>query len=268
VVYVAAPHSEHRRLALLAIAAGKHVLVEKPFTVNGAEAREVAAAARSANVLAMEGMWTRYLPQADVIRQLLAVDALGEVRFVHADHGQKLSTEGRLYQPDLGGGALLDLGVYPVAFAFSVLGAPTQVVASGSLTGNGLDEQSVVSLRYASGAQAAVTTTMLARTPTTAAVAGTEALLEGESPFYAPSAFTLSAPPRGSGPSMTWRDDSGIVDSDGLCYQAAALARYAGEGRVESPLLPLDESIAIIDVLEEARHQVGAYLPGESRPAR
>jgi predicted dehydrogenase len=265
-VYVAAPNSEHRRLALLAIAGGKHALVEKPFTDTAAEAREIADAGRAAGVVVMEAMWTRYLPQSDVIRQLLAAGALGEVRFVAADHGQKLPTDSRLYKPELGGGALLDLGVYPVAFAFSILGRPASVVAHGSLTANGLDAQSVVSLGYPSGAQAAVTTTMLARTPTGAVVAGTEALLEGKGPFYAPSTFTLSLPPTATGPSITWQDETGIVGGEGLCYQAAALARYAGEGRTESPLLPLDESIAIMGVLEEARHQVGAYLPGETRP--
>ena len=134
VVYVASPHSEHAAQALLAISAGKPVLVEKAFARNASEARQVVSAARAAGVLAMEAMWTRFLPQTDVIAQLLADGVLGEVITVLADHGQSFDPDpnGRLFNPALAGGALLDLGVYPISFASFVLGNPDAVVATGS----------------------------------------------------------------------------------------------------------------------------------------
>ena len=265
VVYVATVNSGHHALALLAIEAGKAVLVEKPFMCTAQEAREVAAAARARAVLCMEGMWTRYLPQTDVMRQILDAGVLGEVRFLAADHSQWLPPDGRLFKPELGGGALLDLGVYPVAFAFSVLGSPNQVHAHGTLTENGLDAQAVLTLRYPSGAVAAVTTSMLAPMPTGAAVGGTEAGLRFDEPFYQPRGFTISRSRMQGGGSIRWQDETGIGVPDGLCYQAAALARYVAEGRTDSPLHGLDESIAIMETLDAARHQLGAYLPGEAR---
>ena len=178
-VYVASPHSEHRAQALLAIAAGKPVLVEKAFTRNAAEAQEVADAARSAGVLAMEAMWTRFLPQTDVIRQLLADGVLGEVITVLADHGQSFEPDpaGRMFNPALAGGALLDLGVYPVSFASFVLGNPDRVLSTGSLTDTGVDAQ--VSMVLTTGpAQAVLNTTLLAKTPTTASISGSAGRLE------------------------------------------------------------------------------------------
>lgn len=265
VVYVATVNSGHRSLALLAVDAGKAVLVEKPFMCTAAEAREVAAAARARGVLCMEGMWTRYLPQTDVMHQLLDAGALGDVRSVAADHSQWLPRDGRLFKPELGGGALLDLGVYPVAFVFSVLGRPDRLHAHGTVTETGLDAQAVLTLQYASGAVAAVTTSMLATMPTGAAIGGTEATLRFDEPFYQPHGFTISRSRMQGGGSIRWEDQTGIGVPDGLCYQAAALARYVAEGRTDSPLLGLDESIAIMETLDAARHQLGAYLPGEVR---
>lgn len=266
-VYVAAVNSGHRALALLAIDAGKAVLVEKPFMCTAGEAREVAAAARTRGVLCMEAMWTRYLPQTDVLRQLLDAGVLGEVRSLAADHSQWLPRDGRLFKPELGGGALLDLGVYPVAFAFSVLGPPDHLHAHGTLTESGLDAQAVLTLQYDSGAVAAVTTSMLATMPTGAAIGGTEATVRFDEPFYQPRGFTLFRSEMQGGGSLRWQDGTGIGVPDGLCYQAAALARYVTEGRTDSPLLGLDESTAIMETLDGARHQLGAYLPGERRGA-
>ena len=127
VVYVATPHSEHAAHALLAIEAGKHVLVEKPFTRNADEARAVVNAARERGVALMEAMWTRFLPRYDIVRQLLADGVLGDLETVIADHGQPIPAEvKRMFDPELAGGALLDLGIYPVSFAAFVLGIQTQ----------------------------------------------------------------------------------------------------------------------------------------------
>lgn len=260
-VYVASPHSHHRDHALLAIAAGKHVLVEKAFTRNAAEALEVVDAARAAGVACVEAMWTRFLPTSDIVRQLLASGALGEVETFTADHGQwfALDPASRLFAPGLAGGALLDLGVYPVSYASFVLGAPTGVVARGTLTETGVDRQVSAVLTYASAAQSVVHTTLAARTPTVAAISGSEARVELDGPFYAPGVVRLvtrdgevreSAPP--------------VIEGHlGLCHQAAHLAQLVADGASESPLLPWAETIAVMETLDELRAQVGVRYPGE-----
>jgi predicted dehydrogenase len=202
VVYVATPQSEHLAAGLAAIAAGKHVLIEKPITVSAAEARTLAEAAGAAGVLVMEAMWSRYLPQASVIRRILAEGALGTVRAVLADHGQAIAADPqhRLYRPELGGGALLDLGIYPVQFSSMVLGGPTRVVAVGGMTETGVDAYSTLVLTHHGDAQSTLYSSILARTPMTAVIAGSEATLSIDSGFYTPTSFTVSGSRDFTGP--------------------------------------------------------------------
>lgn len=259
VVYVATPQSEHLAAGLAAIAAGKHVLIEKPIAVNAAEAQTLADAARAAGVLVMEAMWSRYLPQASVLRRLVADGVLGEIRSVHADHGQAIpaNPEHRLYRPELGGGALLDLGIYPVQLDSMILGAPTGVVAVGGMTQTGVDAYSTLVLTHGQGAQSTLTTSMLARTPTTAAVAGSEASILVDAYFYTPTSFTLTGTDHAA-PSLTWSDPTGLTLFDGLSWEATALARFVGEGRTESPVHTLEETVSILATIDEARAQIAA----------
>lgn len=261
VVYVAAPHSEHHALALLAIEAGKGVLVEKAFTRNAAEAAEVVAGARRARVFAMEAMWTRFLPHVDVVRQCLEQGLLGQVCTVTADHGQQLYPDGpqRLADPALAGGALLDLGIYPMSFAHLVLGGFTSVTATGQLTDRGVDAQDAITVTSASGALGMLGTTMLAKTPTTASICGTGARLEIDGDFYGPRALVRLVAPDG-------RELDRFVAGDtayGLHFQAAEVARRVGAGELESPLMALDETVAIMGALDQVRTQVGVRYPGE-----
>lgn len=264
-VYVASPHSEHRSLALLAIAAGKPVLVEKAFTRNAIEAREVVSAARAQKVLVMEAMWTRFLPQMDVIAQLLDDGTLGTVTTVLADHGQYFVEDptSRLFDPALAGGALLDLGVYPVSFASFVLGQPQRIGATGQLTSTGVDAQVSLALTV-QATQATLHTTLLAKTPTRASVSGTAATLEIAGPFYAPS--TLSLIDRSD--QRLVRGADLITGHHGLCYEAAHFASLVADGVVESPLLPLAETLSVLETIDEARRQIGAIFPGEVPTAR
>lgn len=257
IVYVAAPHNEHARLAHAAIAAGKHVLIEKPIATTVAEARGIADAAAHAGVFAMEAMWSRYLPQATIVAQLLADGALGEPRFVEADFGflARFDPASRLYNPELAGGALLDLGVYSAWFAHFVLGAPRSVHAVGSLAVTGVDQQSTVTLTYDSDALAVVSSSIIVETPVAARVSGTEALLQFPASFPGPSAFRLAVH---GGETLEWRDTSGLNWNEGLCYQAVAAARYVSDGLKQSPLHGLGDSTAVLSVLEQARAQLGA----------
>ena len=193
VIYVATPHPMHHGNAILALRAGKHVVVEKPFTMNAAEAREIVRVARECGLFAMEAMWTRFLPHVAVIRDWLAQGVLGDIVTVIADHGQWFAEDpaSRLFAPELGGGALLDLGVYPVSFASMVLGTPSRIVSMSDPAFTGVDAQTSMVFGYDSGAQSVLTCTLRAKSPARAAIVGTDARIEIEGSFYAPAAVTL-----------------------------------------------------------------------------
>ncbi len=252
VIYVGTPHPMHRDDAMLALRAGKPVLVEKAFAMNAAEAEDLVATAREAGLFLMEAMWTRFLPHILEIRRLLREGALGEIVTVTADHGQWFAEdrEHRLFAPELGGGALLDLGVYPVSFASMVLGMPERIVAIGDPAFTGVDAQTSMLFGYASGAQALLTCTLRAKSPTRAAIVGTEARIEIEGDFYAPNAFTLI--PRDGEPQRFEPPHEGR----GMLYEADEVARCLGEGLLESPAMPLDETVAIMRTMDAVLAQV------------
>ena len=246
VVYVATPHPLHHPNTLLALRAGKPVLVEKPFTMNAVEARELVAAARAEKLFCMETMWTRFLPHIAQIRRLVAEGALGEIVTVSADHGQWFAKdpEFRLFAPELGGAALLDLGVYPVSFASMLLGAPSSIVALIDPAFTGVDGQTSMLFGYDSGAQAVLSCTLSAKSSTRAAIVGTEARIEIDGDFYTPTSFTLITR---SGERTRYDEPH---QGRGLWHQADEVARCLREGLLESPLMPLDESISIMQTLD------------------
>ena len=257
-VYVASPHSEHLAHALLAIEAGKHVLVEKAFTRNAAEAQQVADAARAKGVFVMEAMWTRFLPHVAALRAVIERGEIGEVLMLSADHGQffDFGPEHRLLSPALAGGALLDLGVYPVSFAHDLLGVPTAVHANGQLTDTGVDGQVAISLEFEGRAQALLSTTQWAKTPTVAHISGTEGYIDVAGDFYRPTGYRVVR-----------RDGTEIffdrpVDG-GFQFQAAEVARRIAEGATESPRITLENSIEVMRTLDEIRRQIGVVYPGE-----
>jgi predicted dehydrogenase len=256
-IYVASPHSHHAAQALLAIEAGKPVLVEKALTRTADEAYCLVDAARAAGVPLMEAMWTRFLPSTDIVRQLLADGALGDLETVQADHGQyfEFDPAHRLFAPELAGGALLDLGIYPLSFAFFALGRPGALSARGTLAPTGVDRQvSILADQFADHphAHAVLNTTLAARTPTTASISGSDARIEIPGPFYVPQPITFI--PRDGAPLTS--ETPAIALHEGLCHEAAHFAELVAEGRLESPLLPLDESLAIMEAMDTIRAQV------------
>lgn len=246
VVYVATPHPMHHDNAILALRAGKPVLVEKPFTMNAAEAREVVRVARETGLFAMEAMWTRFLPHVAVVRDWIARGVLGDIVTVTADHGQWFveDPEFRLFAPELGGGALLDLGIYPVSFASMVLGTPSRIVSLSDPAFTGVDAQTSMLFGYDSGAQAVLTCTLRAKSPTTAAIVGTDARIEIEGDFYAPASVTLL--PRVGEPTRVESEHTGR----GLRHQADEVAARLAAGDLESPLMPLDETVSIMTTMD------------------
>lgn len=249
VVYIASPHSEHLDHALLAIAAGKHVLVEKPMAPSAAEARQIVAAARAAGVFCMEAMWTRFLPHIDVLRQVLDAGLLGEVSTVLADHSIPLWPDGpeRLADPDLAGGAMLDLGIYPLSFASLTLGGLTTATGLGSLTDRGVDRRVAFAAQGPTGAVASLATDMSVASPTTASVNGTWARLELETMFYMPTTLRLVGK---DGVVLDTMTGDPIEQHRGLRHEATEVALRVTAGEAESPVMPLDETLRILEVMD------------------
>ncbi|MGY3127679.1 putative dehydrogenase [Agrococcus sp. UYP33] len=254
IIYVASPHGLHREHALLAIEAGKHVLVEKAFTTTGDEAQEVVDAARAKGVFVMEAMWTRFLPTMVAVRERIAAGELGELVSVTADHSQMLdlSPGGRMIEPALGGGALLDLGVYCVSLAHAFLGPVTRVRAAGAVDAAGVDHRGSAILTHEDGRMSTVTFSMETLGSNRGSIAGTEGVIELDPAFYVWTGFTRR---HASGDKETFVPET---DGRGMQFQAAEVERCVAAGQLESPLMPLDETVAIMRVMDEITAQMRA----------
>ncbi len=253
-VYVSPPHPFHKDAALLALRAGKAVLCEKPFAMDVAESQEMIDAARSSGTLLVEAMWTRFLPTMVRVREILAAGTLGQVVYVTAEHGQWFAEdpEHRLFAPSLGGGALLDLGVYPLSFAHMVLGTPARITAVSEPAFTGVDKTTSAILQYDDGAHAVITTSLAAASNNPAVIYGTEARLELDGWFYTPTSFRVVA-----------RDGSVLESYEppaggrGMEYEAIEVGRCLAEGLTESPVMPLSETLAVMATMDEIRRQIG-----------
>lgn len=247
VVYVATPHTAHHPAARLCLEAGRPVLVEKPFTTSAAEAEDLVALARDRGLFAMEAMWTRFNPLVVRLRELVRDRAVGDVKAVYADFSFAVAfdAEHRLWSPDLAGGALLDVGVYPLSFAWMLLGPPKTVQATASSAPTGVDANTGMLLGYDSGAVALLHCGLQADSPQTATVVGTAGRIELAAPFYRPTAMTLYR--EGGEPETFTADPPG----HGFTYEAEEVARRLRAGETESPDMPLDETLAILSTLDQ-----------------
>ena len=259
VVYVATPHPMHRDNSILCLEAGKAVLCEKSFTVNAAMADDVIAVARERGLFLMEAMWTRFLPAVVKVRQWLREGAIGDVRMVQADFGFRsgLNPEGRLFDPELGGGALLDVGIYAISFASMVLGPHPEAVESTAEIGTtGVDEQSAFLLRYGGGEIAVLSCGVRTSIPVEARIIGTEGRILLHAPFYRGTTVTLT-----SGENETQLDFP--LEGNGYNYQAMAVGECLRAGKLESETMPLDETRAIVALMDRIRAQWGLKYPME-----
>jgi predicted dehydrogenase len=254
VVYVATPHALHKEHALMALEAGKSVLCEKAFTLTGDDAAELVEAARERELFLMEAMWMRCLPLMRRLGQLVESGALGTVLQVRADLGfvvDKPETD-RLLDPALGGGALLDMGVYPLTFAQLMLGEPDRVAATAGRATSGIDLNLAVAQSYASGAVASLSSSMTAMSPRTASVATDRGRVDLPGPFHHPAAAVWT--PLDGGPAQTWTEP---MIGTGLAHEALEVVRCLRNGELESPLVPLAETVALMRQMDEIRQQVG-----------
>ena len=257
-IYIATPHPQHVEAARLALSGGKHVLIEKPITLTQAEAEEIRDLAAKNGLIAMEAMWTRYLPMMARIREIIAAGTIGEVRAVSADHTQSISTDPahRLNALALGGGALLDLGIYPISFAWDILGEPVSIKASARIGDTGADTEVATVMAHASGALSTTVSSSRSAGANTAHVLGSTARIDIDRTWYNQATFTVTAPDG----SVIERYEETITGR-GMQFQALALENAVTEG--VAPLLPIDESAKIMGTLDEIRRQIGVRYPGE-----
>jgi len=258
-VYIATPHPFHAANTRLCLEAGKAVLCEKPFTVNACELEALIALSRDRGVFLMEGMWTRFLPIMSVVRDWLDAGRIGDPRMVQAGFGFRSgwNPAGRLLNPDLAGGSLLDVGVYPLSFANWVFGAsPESVCGLATIGETGVDEQMAATLQYAGGGLASIVSAVRTATAGVGVILGAEGRIEVGPAFWKATTATFTS-------------DGGTETverpflANGHEYEAMELGRCLREGLTESPGMPLDASLAIMRTMDALRTQWGLKYPFE-----
>ena len=258
-VYVSTPHPFHRDNSILLLEHGKAVICEKPFTINAGDAKAVIDVARQRDVFLMEAMWTRYLPAVVRARELIAEGAIGDVRLVQADFGFRagINPEGRLFNLALGGGALLDVGIYVISMASMILGPrPSRVASTTQIGETGVDEQSAFLLQYPGGELAVLSCAVRTGTAVEARIFGTEGSILLHGPFFKCGALTVK---RGG-------EEEHIdlpLEGNGYNYEAAEVGRCLRVGLKESDVMPLDETLVLMELMDSIRAQWGLSYPME-----
>ncbi|PVE90970.1 Gfo/Idh/MocA family oxidoreductase [Microbacterium sp. TPD7012] len=260
IVYVSTPHPMHHENARLLLEHGKHVIAEKAFTLNRAEAEDLQRLAAEKGLLVTEAMWTRYLPHMIRIREIIAEGTLGEIRAVTADHTQLLPSDPahRLNALELGGGALLDLGIYPISFVHDILGAPTTIRAVGRLIETGADAEVATVMTHEGGAISTTLSSSRAAGPNTASIVGTAARIDIDHVWYAPTSFRVVLPD-----GTVHEEYASDIEGRGMQFEALAAERLVAEGNIAGDLLPISETVAIMGTLDEIRSQIGVRYPHE-----
>lgn len=258
VVYIATPHPQHKDAALLCLEHGKAVLCEKPFTVNAKEAEEVIASARSKDLFVMEAMWSRFFPAMAHVRTLVAEGAIGEPRMLQADFGFRagVNPDSRLFNLAYAGGGLLDVGVYPISLASMLFGAPSDVTGVAQIGETGVDEQAAISLKYPSGQIAALTTGVRINTPQEAHILGTDGSIKLHAPWWKLAKITVNAGGKSEELDLPY-------EGQGMNYEAAEVGDCLRAGKNESDLLPLSETLSIMQTMDALRAQWGLKYPME-----
>jgi predicted dehydrogenase len=261
IVHIATPHPFHREHALLALRHGKAVLCEKPFTLNAAEAKTVIDCARDRGLFLMEALWGRFVPGQTKVRELLARNAIGRVQSLTASFASKKEFDSlnRYFNPALGGGALLDVGVYPLNLASMVFGAPSEVHGVAHIGQTGVDEYMAAVLQYSGGGIATVNASIVNRSPREALIMGSEGYIKIHSTLSNPPAVTLGRHDEKEEVFDTRYEGWGFV------YEAAEAMRCLRAGLTESPVMPLDETWQIMRTMDTLRGQWGLMYPGEDR---
>ncbi|MEJ8566246.1 Gfo/Idh/MocA family protein [Elongatibacter sediminis] len=258
-VYIATPHAMHCDDTLACLEAGKHVLCEKPFAINAKQAERMVAAARAHNRFLMEAMWTRYLPAVTRLRELLDEGVLGRSRLMVAGGAfmPPFDPDDYLFRPDLGGGVLLDAGVYLVSWASWLFGQPEQIMATGRIGDSGVDEHDAVLLEHADGSTAQLYVSLQAKRSPDVMIAGERGSIHIHPPVFAPRGLTLK---------LDGADEQHLdlpFAGNGYQFEAEEAARCIRQGRTESSRMPLDETLQIMRTLDTIRARIGLRYPME-----
>lgn len=288
VVYVATPHTFHCENILLCLDAGKHVVCEKPMAVSAANAERCIAKAREKKLFLMEGMWTRFFPATRAIRAAIAEGAIGKVVSVSASLGFK-SEPGfnpRLFRPELAGGALFDVGIYPALWISMVLGAPSKVSARATMHETGVDAHTFATFEYDSGALAHLECSFLACLQNEVSIVGETGQIKVVRPIQAPETYTILTRQGDEPDPMLIRGKSvthttpldpphiavapgyNFVGSQGFTFEAAAVQEAIGKGLTEHPEMPLDETLAMAKVFDDIRAQIGLRYPWDDAASK
>jgi predicted dehydrogenase len=258
VVYVATPHSRHEVDTVNLLRAGKHVLCEKPFALNARQAARMAEEARSRELFLMEAIWSRFLPAYRALVDVIGAGRIGEPLLVEADFGfrRPVDPHHRHFARELGGGALLDLGIYPIQLCTLVLGPIERVVSDGVVGETGVDEVVTALLHHPGGRLGVVKAAIRVNMTCTARIAGTEGVIDLPAMMHCPSSLTVS-----SAAGVDRIDAS--YEGNGLRFEIDEVHRCLAEGRTESEVMSLDESIALATTLDAIRADLGVVYPGE-----
>lgn len=259
IIYIATPHNLHKENTISCLRAGKAVLCEKPFAINSSEAQEMISCARAEGLFLMEAMWTRFLPHIrDMVRRI-EEGQIGDIRLFQGDfcYRAPVMPDRRTFNPALGGGALLDIGVYPISLAHHLMGSPARIASMAHLGETGVDELAGMLFQYEDGALALMSTAVRANTPHSLLISGTEGEIRADDRWWAPSGFTIS---RDGHEAETVRPD---FIGNGWNYQAVECGRCLREGLTEHELMPLDESLAIMRLMDGLREEWGLRYPME-----
>jgi predicted dehydrogenase len=258
-VYVATPHALHEEHATLCLRAGKHVLCEKPLAVSAAQARRMIRVAREHDRLLMEAMWTRFLPSIACVREVVASRAIGVPRLLTAGFGFRIefNRSGRHFDPALAGGALLDLGVYPISLGTMLFGPPVEVTGVANLGETGVDEDCSVLLRHAEGEMTVAAASFRVDTAREATIQGTEGWIRLHDPWWGGNRVTIGT----GSPAVDTRDCP--RQGAGYGHQAAAFMELIRTGQRDSPVMPLAESLSVLETMDALRERWGVRYPGE-----
>ncbi len=260
IIYIGTPHPMHAENALLALAGGKAVLCEKPFTINRRQAEQVVALARSKKLFLMEAMWTRFMPALAQVRSIIASGEIGVVSQVHADFGFAATVDPahRVNNRELGGGALLDLGIYPLSIACALLGPVASVKAQALIGPTGVDVQTGFTLLHENGGMSVCGCSLLARTPSELTVSGSLGHVRMNSMFHLATSVTVTL---ADGSARTLATP---FLGNGYVHEAVEAGRCLREGLSESPGMTLDETLALMGLMDTIRGQIGLVYPADA----
>ena len=256
-IYVATPHGFHAAHSILCLQHGKAVLCEKPLALNAREVGEMISASQRHNAFLMEAMWTRFLPMTRAILELVSSGQIGEIKYIRADFGfyAAFDPAGRLFDIRLGGGSLLDIGIYPLYLCLQLLGEPAKIVAAGRQSPTGSDETCHAILEYPNGANAIISSTLSCQTPLTAEIAGTKGMIRIPTPWYKNDHFEWN---RNGEPAQTVQLEPMV---NGFEYQIREVQQCIARGMTESPSLPHSFSLMMARTMDTIRGQIGVrYL--------